>query len=294
MTVDLIDLCSKWRPWTWGECVTNFLRDAINTAFGGFFKLIFEGIGAIIAGAVGLVIKAVGALWVYVPTVHPSNGSQPIEEVSFMRTQIWFFVIAATTVSVIIAGVRMAWQQRGEPLRDLLKSLLTLVIASFTAVAAIGLLTRAGDELARSFIDEAVDRSGMSFAENLVAMIANPLGAQALPIIVLFGFAAVFTSFLQIIFMIVRNGMLIILTVVLPLAAAATNTEMGQQWFRRICGWTIAFIAYKPLAALIYAAAITLAGSQGDLIKISTGLMMMALSVITLPALLRLVSPSKG
>jgi hypothetical protein len=286
----LIALCSKWRPWTWDECVTNFLRDSIDTAFGGFFELIYELIGDLIAAAVGLVIKAVGTLWVYIPTLHPSDG----DTVSFMRSQVWYLVIAVATVSVIIAGMRMAWSHRGEPVRDLLKSLLTLVVVSGAGVAAVGLLTRAGDALAETFIDEAVDRSGMGFAENLVAMVATPLGAQALPIIVVFGFAAVVTSFIQIVLMIVRNAMLILLAGVLPLAAAATNTEMGQAWFRRICGWLIAFIAYKPFAALIYAAAITLAGSQGDLIKMATGLTMMMLSVITLPALLRLVSPPGG
>ena len=58
--------------------------------------------------------------------------------------------------------------------------------------------------------------------------------------------------------MIVRYGMLVLLVGVLPLTAAATNTEMGMMWFKRALGWLGGFILYKPVAALIYATAIKL------------------------------------
>lgn len=291
----LIALCSRWNPFSWLDCFLDAVEEVVTDLFGEFWGLFFDAIGRMIAAAVGLVIRAVGTLWIYIPTIHPAeNGGQPMDVVAFMRGQVWYLVIAAATLSVIIGGIRMAWQQRGEPVRELLKSLLTLVVAAGAGVAAVGLLTRAGDELAMTLINRAIDESGVGFAENLVGMIATPLGAQALPIIVIAGFAAVVTSFIQIVLMIVRNAMLILLAGVLPLAAAATNTEMGRVWFRKTCGWLIAFIAYKPFAALIYAAAIALAGSADDLIKIITGLTMMVLSVITLPALLRLVSPPGG
>lgn len=296
----LISLCKWYNPGSWPGCVTNFLRDSIGAAVGGIFGLIYDAIGHMIAVAVEAVIKAVGTLWIYVPTLHVTEGGgyQPVATVSFMRGQVMWLVVAAAVVSTIVAGVRMAWQQRGEPLQDLLKSLLTLTVVAFGGLALVTVLTEAGDLLAQRFIDRAVDESGLSFAENLAALIAGPLiaggGPIVFPTIIIFGFAAVLISFIQIMLMLVRNGMLILLAGILPLAAAATNTEMGKTWFKRICGWLIAFIAYKPFAALIYATAIMLAGAQDSLVKVITGLAMMALSIIALPALLRLVAPSGG
>ena len=52
--------------------------------------------------------------------------------------------------------------------------------------------------------------------------------------------------------------MLILLLGVLPIAAAATNTEMGRGWFKQIIAWLLAFILYKPVAAIVYATAIRL------------------------------------
>ena len=61
--------------------------------------------------------------------------------------------------------------------------------------------------------------------------------------------------------MVVRSGMLVILAGILPTTAAFTNTEMGRQWFQKAVGWTIAFILYKPAAAIVYSVAFLLMGS---------------------------------
>ncbi|MFC0624917.1 hypothetical protein [Kribbella deserti] len=299
MVASMIVLCSKYNPLSWPGCVTRKLGEAVDAVFAGFWNLIYKMFAGVIADAVGGVIKAVGSLWIYVPTLHASEGGNysPVATVSFMRGQTLFLTAAVAVVAMIIGGARMAYQHHGESARELLRSMLTLVIVTLGGVAMVTVLTEAGDLLAKEFIDRAVQESGMGFAENLVKMIAGPMATQpmfTLPLIIVLGFAAVLMSFLQIIMMLVRNGMLILLVGILPLAAAATNTEMGKAWFKRCCGWLIAFIAYKPFAALIYATAIMLAGNQDSLVNVLTGLMMMALSIIALPALLRLVSPPGG
>jgi type IV secretion system protein TrbL len=252
---------------------------------------------------VGIIVRTVGTLWVYVPTLHPTEGSDytPVATTSFIRSQVLWIVVSAAALSIIIAGIRMAWQGRGEPARELFKSLLTLVLVSGAGLAFVTVLTEAGDMLAASMLDRAVEKSGKSFADNIADLVTGAMigggGASLLlgvPIILAMGFTAFLVSMFQIMLMIVRNGMLILLSGVLPLAAAATNTEMGKSWFKKICSWLVVFIVYKPVAALIYATAIVLGGSQGNLMKVMTGVVMMVLSIIALPALLRLVSPPGG
>jgi type IV secretion system protein TrbL len=96
---------------------------------------------------------------------------------------------------------------------------------------------------------------------------------------------------------VLRSGLLIVMTGALPVAASFTAVEAGRQAFARYCGWVIALVAYKPAAAFVYAAAFQLAGSGviggkgAVLIQPITGLALMLVALLALPALLRLAAP---
>ncbi|MGL5829022.1 MAG: hypothetical protein ACRC0L_05570, partial [Angustibacter sp.] len=117
-------------------------------------------------------------------------------------------------------------------------------------------------------------------------------------ILLILSAGALITSLVQAILMVIRSGVLVILAGTLPLSAAATNTETGRNMFRKTTGWILAFILYKPAAALIYAAAFKLAstdpGSDNGLIRSITGLTLMVTSILALPALLKLIIPAVG
>jgi hypothetical protein len=120
------------------------------------------------------------------------------------------------------------------------------------------------------------------------------------------GVLCVVAGVIQIVLMVVRSAMLILLLGVLPSAAAATNTEMGRSWFKRIIAWVLAFIHYKPVAAIVYATAIRLvannnaplhfdgknANDVGSLVmNVVTGLSMLVLALFALAALMRFIVP---
>jgi hypothetical protein len=109
-------------------------------------------------------------------------------------------------------------------------------------------------------------------------------------ILVIFGLLA---SIIQCFLMIVRGGMLVILTGVLPLCFAFWTTDAGKQWSKKASAWLIAFTLYKPAAAIVYATAFQLMSSaQGDaMLNVFTGMTLMFLAVLALPALMRFVSP---
>ena len=60
-------------------------------------------------------------------------------------------------------------------------------------------------------------------------------------------------------------------------------------------GWLAAFVAYKPVAALIYAAAFRLfsddTGGLSGMVRVTTGVTMMVMALVAMPALIRFVSP---
>jgi type IV secretion system protein TrbL len=241
-----------------------------------------------VSKAVGESVKSVATIWTKVPTVGLGDG----QTASKLQDNLFWFVGFAAVFSVLIAGIRMVWEARGEPLREVLRSLMTLVLVTGAGLALINLLVVAGDEFAAWLIGGS---GGQEFNTKMTAMLAviittgGPMG----PILVIvLGLILVFASLVQIVLMIARSGMLVLLAGVWPLSASATNTQWGGQWFNKITGWIIAFVLYKPVAALVYATAFELFGDSKDLMGALTGATMMVLAIAALPALMKLCVPA--
>src|SRR5262249_12191457 len=131
------------------------------------------------------------------------------------------------------------------------------------------------------------------FTQRLTAIL--DLGGNAAPaVVVVFGIAAMIVALVQAALMLFRQIALIILAGVLPLAAAGTVAPITRPWIRRITSWMLALICYKPAAAAVYAAAFTLIGSGGSTRTVLLGFVTLLLSVIMLPALMRLFTWTTG
>lgn len=261
-----------------------------------------------IADAVGQTVQTLGTFWVNVGTpalTSAPGGSTASDPVLFLQNSLYFWTASLAVLSVLVGAAKMVIERRGAPLRDLVRSLATLIVVSGAGVAAVGLLTVAADQFSGWIIKNSTD--GTSFNENISAMLAlsatSPIGAI---MIILLGLIAILASVMQIVLMIIRGGLLVILTGIFPTAAAFTNTEAGRGWFQKCTAWLIAFILYKPAAAIIYATAFQLSGSKifgnaGDgkdfgsaLLTTVTGLALMVIALFAMPALMRFVTPMVG
>jgi hypothetical protein len=299
----MIVLGCSWAPWNWDDCVEEYLGKAVSAALNPLFKLIFQAIADVVIKAVEAVLKAVGFLWVYIKTPDISNNGA----VGFIQVHTNYILATVAAVAVIVGAIQMAISHRGEPLRDILKSLLTMVVVSSAGAGVAALLIQASDEFSSWIIGQALDADDHSFAtmltERMVDPLKDPTEQLGFALIIFIGILMVITAIIQLALMIVRYGMLVLLVGVLPLTAAATNTEMGMMWFKRAVAWLAGFILYKPVAALIYATAIKLMGTPGTrdgasmteegvhLLKVTMGVTMMLVAVVALPAILRFVSP---
>jgi hypothetical protein len=94
--------------------------------------------------------------------------------------------------------------------------------------------------------------------------------------------------------MLFRQGALVVLAGALPLAAAGMMTPATRSWFRRVTGWMLALIFYKPVAAAVYATAFTIIGAGKDTRTVLMGFAMVFLSLLALPVLMRLFSWTTG
>ncbi|WJH26609.1 hypothetical protein JCQ34_20080 (plasmid) [Pseudarthrobacter defluvii] len=286
--------------WNFGCQAGDFVTDRANDAV--------KEMADAIADAVGNVVKTLGTFWVNVGTpaiTSAPGGPTASDPVLFLQNSLYFWTASLAVLSVLVGAAKMVIERRGAPLRDLARSLGTLIVVSGAGVAAVGLLTVAADQFSAWIIKNSTN--GTSFNDNITAMLAlsatSPIGAI---MIILLGLIAILASVMQIVLMIVRGGLLVILTGIFPTAAAFTNTEAGRGWFQKCTAWLIAFILYKPAAAIIYATAFQLSGSKifgnvGDgkdfgsaLLTTVTGLALMVIALFAMPALMRFVTPMVG
>lgn len=277
-------------------------------------------------------MKAVCTFWMQdTPSITgrtPDGGLDTGTAVGFMQHQTVWLVAVLAVVSVLFAGIRLAWEQRADPLRDLGKALLMLIVVAGAGTAFVQTLTSASDEFAKELVVRAIElppqqvgaghgapvpedredveqfvkqqreqQAADAFEQQLGGwVIGSTPDRVPLMATLMFGSLAAFAGLAQLFLLVIRWAMLLLLVGTFPLAAAATNTEAGKQWFRKHCGWTLALIAYKPAAALVYAAAIKSAGTaldpNGSLTGLVVGLMLILLAVLAMPAMVRFIVPA--
>jgi len=271
-------------------CVAgNVVSGAVDDAITNLGKAITEGMSQM--------VTTLSTFWVSMPTVNltSEDGSAASPVVSAVNSELMPWTLALAVLAVIIGGIRMVWEQRGAPLQDLLRSLLTLTLVSGLGLGVIATLVIAADTFAAAIIQRSTD--GKGFAEAMNGLVMTGQSGIARFILIVLGLVGLIASLVQIVLMVVRSGMLVILAGILPTTAAFTNTEMGRQWFQKAVGWTIAFILYKPAAAIVYSVAFLLMGNTSGrdaLVGSISGFTLMIVALFALPALMRFVTPMVG
>jgi len=166
---------------------------------------------------------------------------------------------------------------------------------SAVGVPTVAALVAAGDSFATWLLQRSAGGdfgARMTALGQTVALTTALGGGAASALTLLIALLAILGALAQAVVLVLRGAILVILTATLPLAASATNTDLGRQWWSKSCAWLIAFIVFKPAAALVYAGAFYLIGAGTDAQSVIAGLMTLALAAFTLPALMKLLVPA--
>src|SRR5690625_1214575 len=175
-----------------------------------------------------------------------------------------------------------------------------MIIAGGVYMTAIPLLLDAGDATSLWLLEQAHgDQAEASFSSLMgsSAALMSLSGAAFLIYVLLFLGAIV-----NFVFMLFRNVMFLLLSVFIVVLAASSGTEAGQQAWRKANGWLLALLLFKPVAAAIYALGFRLMnqGSTSEgadelvdgLVSSLTGLLVLVLASLALPALIKFVVPA--
>jgi hypothetical protein len=238
------------------------------------------------ASAAEGLIKTLGAFWMNVGTPQLTGQGTPVATIA--GDTRWIVNLVAVGC-ILVAAARMAILRRGEPARVMLTGLARLVFVTAAATVIVQAAGYLGDQWSAGLMNSAhLGTNGWSTAISVTALAGAFGGGDGVLLIV--ALLLIFSSLIQLMLMVMRVGLVIVLTGTLPLAAAASMCDWGESWWRKHVGWLAAWLLYKPAAALLFASAFALTNGT-NLTEVLAGWMLLVLSVLILPALLRLIVP---
>lgn len=276
-------MCSI-NPTTWASCPA----DALGHAAGGLASAGFDAVAAEFANGVGTMVTTLTTFWTSVPTQALStNAGTPVGMLTAMLD--WIMLVVGL-VAIMLVAAHMAITGRGDALVDGGKGIARFIAVTSVQVPAVALLAAAGDAFSAWIINTA---AGGHFSTRVAAVFGTALATGPLGAAIVFigSLLAIMASFAQVITMVARNGVLILTAAASPVAAAAAIYKGSEDMWRKLWMWQLAFVLYKPVAAFVYAAAFVTVGDGKSATDELSGLALMIMSVLALPALLRLMMP---
>lgn len=235
------------------KCAVDWVLDvAQDTIIGQWVAYIWESIGQ--------TLIAIGTLWIQVPTPSLTAEYSPAQWIS----QTLKYATTVTLVgSLLICGAYIAWTARHEPVKSMVEDIFKFLIVSGGSVTVLQLLIELMDYGAQSVITS-VSSDADVFAKNLIGALSNGPDAKTnLGVMFFVGILALIANIVQIVLMLLRSVMLMLSVGFLPVIAAVSVAPGGEQWLKKALAWIAAFLLYKPVAAIIYGAAIKMITADG-------------------------------
>lgn len=298
-TTGAVQAAAKLPETSLPEMMASAVTDAFTDGFGQLAAQAFDGVIGIITKPLSWLLATLGKMWINFTPILPVSamGSKVTN-----KTTSSFAALAGLLMvcSLMIGAAKIVITQRGEPLRDIGRGLGTFVLMSSGWVSAC-VLGLAGTDALAGWIAGPVKPDGLAKMVGYLAASNGPGGALT------FGLM----SFLLIIFVLIislilmfqlalRGGILLILAGMGPIAGSFASTKIGWEWCQKIVAWTVAFMLFKPVGALIWSAALTLSNTPITDINDANSVTAFALTplalllgcVFAMPALMKLVMPA--
>ncbi|MER6159862.1 hypothetical protein ABT147_30650 [Streptomyces sp. NPDC001868] len=258
-------------------------------------KQFTEGAVVVFAKAIGdgaaEVLKALNGVWLNIDVNDPTgNGgghgqAAPGSPIGQITAEINWIVGYVAVASLLLAAIRMAVDRKGQSMKQAFMGMWKVILVGAASVPVVTALMTASDAYAKDVY--ARSDLGDKAAEMLGVLTLSQPG-----LVLIFGLLVMLSSFVQIVLMYIRIGVLIMLVGTLPLAAVSSMTGWGDGWWKKHIGWLAAWLLYKPAAALIIYSATAMTKDTKDLNQVIAGMGMLIMAVFALPALLKLIVPA--
>ncbi|MEU8898308.1 hypothetical protein [Nocardia sp. NPDC048505] len=277
-----------------GDAAAAVRDKAWDSTFGKVVDSLMNGLGEALILAL--------TFWMKVPNEAASDGGSLFTKINDYTYQIQIMLLIA---SVIISGGRLAAARRGGvsgEAEEGFRMFARVVFSSWMLGAIIVAGTQASDRFSEWIINDSTNGNAKDLAELMVK--TSKLQAFSPGLVLIIAIVGLLGALAQIVLAIVRQGLLIVAAGVLPLAAASSGMDIGKSSYQKLVGWIIAFMLYKPVAAIVYMIAFTTAGHVDGLTattslpegeeaqRMLVAIVLLCSVAFVLPALMRLVTPA--
>lgn len=279
-----------------GDAATAVRDKAWDSTFGKVVDSLMNGLGEALIMAL--------TFWMKVPNERLSNGGQLFEKINDYTYEVQILLLI---VSIILSGVRLAEARRGAVLAEAAESFrmfARVIFSSWMLGAVIVAGTQASDRFSAWVIQDSTNGNAKNIAELMVK--TSKLQAFSPGLVLIIAIVGLLGALAQIVLAIVRQGLLVVAAGVLPLAAAASGTNLGRGSYQKLLSWIIAFMLWKPVAAIVYMIAFLAAGNTDDTTstaglpdadqaqRMLVAIVLLGSVAFVLPTLMRLIAPTVG
>lgn len=205
----------------------------------------------------GNVMITLGSFWTKGTVGMDVGKGSPIE---FMQQHMQFVVGTVLVASMMACGMQMLFARSNDALQRLGRGVITTIIVSGAGTALLTAGVAGADSFSMWLMDAATEGQSASFGSAIMSTASLPAGG--LFVVLVLGGAALVANIIQIGLLYLRAALLILVIAIFPVVAAASASEMGRAWWRKLVGFVLAVILYKPIATIIYALGVRVLSSS--------------------------------
>ncbi|MBY4107216.1 hypothetical protein HQO87_26005, partial [Rhodococcus fascians] len=257
----------------------------------------FEKAGLSFGEAGGAALKFALGWWIEIP----GQNEQAFQSVlSTVGGYTYDIQLAFLIVSIILLGGKLALARSGairqvseEGFRQLARA--TIISGSIGFFVVIG--TRISDGVSSWFITSTVGDDPAKLVEAMVRITVFT-GSGGVAMLFVIGLIGILGGLLMAFLLIMRMGMLVVVSAFLPIVAAAGGTRIGAGAYDRLIAWTLAFLLFKPvgafvigISAMLFAQSAPSQEADGGIMTAVVGALLLACTALVLPSLMKLLLP---
>ncbi len=277
-----------------GQAVGAVADKAWDSTFGSVVNSLLDGLGQAIVMSL--------VWWTKLPNEKIADQGALFQRINDYTYQAQILLLIA---SVILTGARLAEARRGAAMSEAAESFrmfARVVFSSWMLSAVIVAGTQVSDRFSAWLIDDATNGNARNMAELMVK--TSKLQAFSPGLILIISVVGLLGALGQMVLAVIRQGLLVVAAGVLPLAAASSGMKTGRQAYDKLVAWVIAFLLWKPVAAVVYMIAFTTAGvvdedqplaglpDSTQAQRLLIGIVLLCAVAFVLPALMRMVTPA--
>ncbi|EPD73651.1 hypothetical protein HMPREF1478_00358 [Actinomyces sp. HPA0247] len=243
--------------------------------------------------SLGEIVLNLGTWWVKAPVPSLIITTSPAYK---LQDYLRFLLAAVMIASLICAGIKVIIDGRGDSLRQVAQSLVTVVVISGAGLVLASALISIFDDTAVWLLDSVTEESAETFGKRIIPVLweSTQVPGGTVPVLLL-ALAGILANVIQMAMIWIRSILLMVIMGLAPIIASTISTSWGRAWAGKILGFFSGLVLYKLAVSVIYATTILFLTSESGLegfVSFLVGVMLMVFAAVCPFALVGLLVPT--